>query len=245
VLTAGDPPLPVGKIDAVLHARAGDQLVIERAYQPGRFTSLPATQVIKTTDVPAGARWHEVDVDAAHLAQLPVYRRVLGRLTGDPVRLLPAAPPDDAAARQALLQAMREDPLTAGADLQVHVRHGVVFLSGTIASVGAKVIAERLARTTPGIWDARNSVISDEELSAVARSRALADPHLASVVEEIKVEGGGLYLRLRSTAGPEALRAAVALIKLPGCNAMRIARSADAAPDVGATVGGHGGEAHI
>ena len=56
------------------------------------------------------------------------------------------------------------------------------MFSRWVRTVAGKLVAERLARTTAGVWEAKNRLVSDEELAALARSRALADPQLAGAV---------------------------------------------------------------
>src|SRR5439155_14350373 len=97
-------------------------------------------------DVATGLRWHRVDVRPAEMGRLPLFRRMLGRLTPDLVQLVPPAPTDDTAAQAALERALQEDPLTAHSDLMVRVAHGVAVLDGWLRTMAGKLVAERLAR---------------------------------------------------------------------------------------------------
>src|SRR5205823_4239201 len=101
-----------------------------------------------------------------------------------------------------------EDPLTAHSDLTVRVAHGVAVLDGWLRTMAGKLVAERLARTTPGIWEAKNRLVSDEELAALARSRARADPRLAGALTHVTADLGRLTVRLTLGASAEAQRAA-------------------------------------
>src|SRR6266542_333637 len=157
---------PLGRVDSVLGARSGTQLVVERAFQPGRFTPLAAERVeVSDYDPEADLRWHVVGIDAAAAARLPVYRRALGRLTPDPLQVISPAPGDDAATTQSLAAILASDPLVGMAETRVRVTHGVAVLTGWVQTVGAKVAADRLARTSPGVWDVKNRLVSDEELA--------------------------------------------------------------------------------
>ena len=209
---------PLGRVDAVLHARSGGQIVVERAFQPGRFTPLPSERIAASEyDPTTDLRWHLVDLDAAGVARLPVYRRALGRLTPDPLQIIPPPPGDDAAVTRDLERFLSEDPLVGAADAEVRVVHGVAVLGGWVHTVGAKVAADRLARTTPGIWDVKNRLTSDEELAALARQRVLEDPAAAGAIERIASELGRLTVQVTADARalPEAF--VQSLRSLPGC----------------------------
>jgi hypothetical protein len=66
------------------------------------------------------------------------------------------------------------DPLAEDGEIDLRVRHGVAVLDGWVRTVASKVQGERLARTTPGIWEARNRLFSDEEVTALVRARVVA-----------------------------------------------------------------------
>jgi hypothetical protein len=209
VLTADDPPRPAGKIESVLAARGGDRLLIERAFSPGTYASVLVTQVASTEeDAAAGLRWHRLQLTWAALARTGVYRRTMGRLTPDPQPVTLPPQVDDAAALASLRQALRDDPLTADGEISALVVHGVAFLAGWVRTVGAKVVAERLARTTPGIWEAKNRLLSDEELAAAARRWVRANPLLLAATERVRVDLGRVTLHVRRDAPAAAFAAA-------------------------------------
>ena len=221
VLAAANGAVPLGKIDAVLPARSGARIVVERAFQPGRFTPIAAADVAGSEDDPAtGLRWHRLALTAADLAHLPLYRRDLGRLVPDPLRHLPTAPAPDQATREQVTAALGSDPLTAPSELGVLVVHGIALLDGWVQTLGAKVVAERIARTTPGVWDVKNRLISDEELAALARSAALADPALAALIDSIKVDLGRVVVRLSTSSVADVAQAREAMRGLPRCRAL-------------------------
>jgi hypothetical protein len=85
---------------------------------------------------------------------------------------------------------LEEDPLTAGGDFQVAVQRGVAVLGGWLGTVAGKVAAERLARTTPGIWDAVNRLHSDEETNAALRARLRERLDIAPAVRDVRVSLG-------------------------------------------------------
>jgi hypothetical protein len=207
----------------VLGARSGDRLVIECASYPGRFIALAATEVASSTDdTVTGLRWHRLRLGAADVAHLPVFRRALGRLTADQVRLVLPAPPDDDALRVALQDTLDLDPLTADADLTIEVAHGVALLDGWIHTLGGKVVAERLARTTPGIWEAKNRLVSDEELAALGRQHALADPLLADAIDHLRADLGRLRVHLLPGTRAAARHARDVLGQVPGCREVTV-----------------------
>lgn len=228
----------MGKIDAVLGARSGERLLVERAFQPGRFTPVVTSDVAASEDdATTGLRWHRIAVPPGELARLPLYRRVLGRLIPDPVQLLPPNLPEDTAAQTALQAAVQEEPLTAGADLAVRVVHGVAVLEGWVRTVAGNLVAERLARTTAGVWEAKNRLVSDEELAALARSRALADPQLAGAVAHIAAGLGRVTVHLSPGATAAAARAAHDLGKLPGCREVVVVAPGTATSETGDPAG--------
>jgi hypothetical protein len=114
---------------------------------------------------------------------------VLGRLQPDPSATgAPAAPPaappagDDDAIRDALDGILRADPLIAGSEIRLAVRHGVALLGGWVPTVAAKVQAYRLARTAPGVWEAQAALASDEEIRLLVGGALRARAALATGV---------------------------------------------------------------
>jgi osmotically-inducible protein OsmY len=201
VVLAGDPaPTPAGRIQRVLAARSGSRLLIARAFVPGSFLVAAAADVVSTTtDDRIGLRWHRLRPALAELLAGGSYRRTAGQLVPDPVPA-PAPPPlDDSRAAQVLSRDLAEDPLVSGADVHVYVRHGVALLEGWVGTVGAKLVANRLGRTTAGVWDVVNRLVSDEELVAAVGSQIRADPR-AAAVRGVSVELGRVTLTVADTS---------------------------------------------
>jgi hypothetical protein len=183
--------LPIGRVESVLGASSGDRLLIVRAYLPRSYAFAPTTDVCGfETDPGTHLRWHWLAVTAQGLVARGIFRRDLGRLVRDPfpVPTLPA--PDDRSSAAVLRQILEEDPLTAGGDFQVAVQRGVAVLGGWLGTVAGKVAAERLARTTPGIWDAVNRLHSDEETNAALRARLRERLDIAPAVRDVRVSLG-------------------------------------------------------
>ena len=214
VVAAPPGETPIGRIDSVLAARGGARLVIAVAYFVGRYVAIGEAEVAGTSvDTSTSLRIHTLRLDAAAVRRLPAYRRVLGRLMPDPSLAVPSSYPGDVAAQSALDQALSDDPLMADAAVQARVRYGVAVLTGWVRSVGAKVAADRLARTAPGIWDSRNRLQSDEELTALARRQVVAAPDLARAVQRITVDLGRVSVEVDPASGvdPDATARRLAL----------------------------------
>lgn len=207
VETGAPARAPAGKIESVLMANSGGRMLIERAFFPGRYVVAPVADVSATEyDAAADLRWHHLRTELAEVIRRGVFRRELGRLTPD---LLPSsAPPtpDDAAAMTSLRQAIDGDPLTGDGEITLRVARGVAVLDGWVRVVGAKLMAERLARTTSGIWEARNRLVSDEELRARVGDHVRSASSLATCVTGIEAMLGRLTLVVR--AQPEGTAAA-------------------------------------
>lgn len=203
---AGDAvPTPAGKVLRVLDARSGARLLIARAFAPGWFLVAAASDVVSTiSDELIGVSWHRLRPTLSELLAGGSYRRSMGQLAPDP---MPAPPPqslDDAAATAALTRDLAEDPLVAGGDVCVHVRLGVAVLDGWVGTVGGKVVADRLGRTTLGVWEVVNRLVSDEELVAVVGSALRSDHAAAAAVRGVSVELGRVTLTLtRSDQGSD------------------------------------------
>jgi hypothetical protein len=217
-LVISEPPVEaVGRVDAVLETSRGRRLVVERAYAPGTFVVLdgagltPAGAVGGAPGAPGvaatqeGPRWIVTAARPAALLAGGVYRRVLGRLQPDPLapgRGAPEAPADDAVVREALAAALRADDLLAGSEVRLAVRHGVALLEGWVGTVAAKVQAYRLARGTPGIWEAYARLASDEETRLVVRDALRAHPDLAAAVGAVAADLGRVTVTLLPGAAP-------------------------------------------
>jgi hypothetical protein len=199
VITA--PPVePVGVVERVLPTSRGAQLLVQRAFAYGSYLVLPASGVAAVEDdADLGLRWVVARERVADLVAAGVFRREVGRLRPDP---FPAGRPglpsegDDAGTAQAIEATLATDPLTGGSDLAVRVRHGVAVLEGWTRTVGAKVQADRLARTTPGIWEVRNRLISDEEGRVLVRDSLRARSHVAAVVADFRIVLGRVVVDL-------------------------------------------------
>lgn len=221
---AGQPATPVGTVESVLATSRGLRLIVERAFAPNSYVVLPGESV-DAVDVegdqtpaqePCAVRWVVTHRQPADLMAAGVFRRVLGRLTPDPLPA-PALPtPDDRGARAQLEQSLVNDPLTAGGDLVVRVRHGVAILDGWLHLVAGKVQADRLARTTPGIWQARNRLVSDEELRVVVRNALRALPGAGRLVADFRLELGRAFVLIQgatTSADAEAARRATSAVR--------------------------------
>ncbi len=198
---AGDAaPTPAGRIQRVLSARSGARLLIARAFAPGSFLVAAASDVVSTTfDETIGVPLHRLRPTLADLLAGGFYRRRVGQLAPDPMPAPPSPSLDDAAATAALTRDLAEDPLVAGGDVRVVVRLGVAVLDGWVGTVGAKIVAERLGRTTPGVWEVINRLVSDEELVAVVGSALRSDPRAAAAVRGVSVDLGRVTLTLASS----------------------------------------------
>jgi hypothetical protein len=198
---ARDGWLPAGRVERRLPSKQSDRLLIERAFGRGTYLVARAANVVDVVPLEpvegaAGARWLHLSDTLAALYAGGVFARATGYLTKLPYIPAPPPPPDDARALAALEAALRDDPITAGGDLSLTVTHGVALLGGWTPDVGAKVHAERLARKTPGVWEAINSLLSDEELGALVRQRLLEDAGARSSVLSVSCQLGRVRVAL-------------------------------------------------
>jgi hypothetical protein len=197
VLSARPDLRPVGRVDVVLEAASGTRLVIARAYARGSFVVAAAVELAGSeVSSETGLRWHVLGVPVESLEARGIYRREMGRLTRDPFPTVFGAPRDDAEAAGEVRRALAEDALTRDGEITVRVRHGVAVLEGNLGTVGGKVAAERLARTTPGIWDVVNRLSSDEELGAAVRGRLRFEERVAEGVRDVVARGGVVEVTL-------------------------------------------------
>ena len=243
-LVITSPPVEaVGRVDRVLETSRGQRLVVERAYAPGTFVVLDGAGLTPSDAVAAaatgssgdpggggfaapGPRWVTSAARPAALLAGGVFRRVLGRLQPDPSATgAPAAalaPPagDDDAIRDALDGILRADPLIAGGEIRLAVRHGVALLGGWVPTVAAKVQAYRLSRTAPGVWEAQASLASDEEIRLLVGRALRARPELAAGVSGLDVALGRVTVALLPDT-PAALATGVlrAVRTVPGVRA--------------------------
>jgi len=192
---AGDEP--VGRVESVLHAASGDRLVIVRAFTRTSYVVAVTSDLARSDyDGDMGLTWHTLAVPFETLLARGMFRREMGRLVRDPLpHVWGASRPDDVV--QAGLRAdLEQDPLTRDSELSVRVSRGVAVLEGWIGTVGGKVVAERLARTTPGVWDAANRLASDEELVGAVGPRLRTDPEVAAAVGTVAIRLGQVRVSL-------------------------------------------------
>jgi hypothetical protein len=192
-----DDGAPVGRVESVLRSASGDRLLIARAFSRGGYLNAPVSEIGRSEDDPKlGLRWHSLCVPVQTLLSRGIFKRVMGRLVPDAYPSAFGSPRDDAEARADVLAALANEPLTREIGLNVHVRHGVAILEGIIGTVGGKVVAERIARVTPGVWDAVNRIVADEELSGAIRARLRLDGRLAAAIRDVSVKQGEITLDL-------------------------------------------------
>ena len=98
------------------------------------------------------------------------------------------------------------------------MRYGVALLGGWVPTVTAKVQAYRLARTTPGVWEAQASLASDEEIRLLVSGALRARPDLAPGVSGLDVALGRVTVALLPDT-PSALAPACCApcARCPGC----------------------------
>ncbi|MDQ3703036.1 MAG: BON domain-containing protein [Chloroflexota bacterium] len=203
---AGSTLSPVGTVDSVLATSHGVRLVVERAFAPGTYVVVPGESVsaVRVDAEEPGApgatavRWVIARCRPEDLSARGVFSRVVGRLTPFPLAA-PAPTPilDDRAAALQLEQVLRDDPFTAAGGLTVRVRYGVAILDGWLRLAVGKVQADRMARATPGVWQVRNRLISDEELRSLVQNVLHALPGASSQVTDVRLELGHVIVRLR------------------------------------------------
>jgi hypothetical protein len=183
-------------------------------------------------------------VTATRPAALPaggVYRRVLGRLRPDALAAAggtpapPAPAGDDGATRAALEGSLRADPLLAGSEVRVAVRHGVALLGGWVPTVASKVQAYRLARTAPGVWEAHASLASDEETRLLVGGALRARPDLAAGVAGVEVALGLVTVALLPDASPAVAAGVLSAVRtVPGVRAAATSVGVGAPPGASA-----------
>lgn len=129
----------------------------------------------------------------------------------------------DIVGQQAVHKSLREAIGGTATQVGVAVRDGIVTLSGTVATVGAKFAAEDAAQRVPGVRAVANdlSVRRVGESSAAELARrivaALGELELGpDAALAVGVQSG--WVRLRGTVGHDADRiaAAACLRRLPG-----------------------------
>ncbi len=192
---AGDEP--VGRVESILHAASGDRLVIVRAFTRTSYVVAVASDIARSEhDAAVRLTWHTLAVSLETLLGRGTFRREMGRLVRDPLpHVWGASRPNDVVQAELRVD-LEQDPLTRDSELLVRVSRGVAVLEGWIGTVGGKVVAERLARTTPGVWDAVNRLASDEELVGAVGPRLRTDPEVAAAVGAVAIRLGQVRVSL-------------------------------------------------
>ena len=208
----------------MLSSASGVRLVVARAFSRAGYVVCPAGDVTRSETDARGLVWHTVRTGIDEIARAGVYRREMGRLVRDPFPMPYGAPkPDDVVAHD-LRGALSDDALTSDAEVDVYVRHGVALLEGWIGTVGGKVIAERIARTTPGVWDAINRLTSDDELVGAVRAHVRRAGSVADAIQDLKVVRGTVRITLLpGSTGPTAELENAAL-EVPGVRSVELTR---------------------
>jgi len=192
---AGDEP--AGRIESVLHAASGDRLVIVRAFSRTNYLVGMASDIGHSEhDADMDLTWHRLAVPIETLLARGTFRREMGRLVPDPHPHVWGAARPDSVVEADLREDLKQDPLTRDGELVVRVSRGVAVLEGWTGTVGGKVVAERLARTTPGVWDAVNRVASDEELIGALGPQLRTDPLVAAAVGAVAIKLGRVRVSL-------------------------------------------------
>ena len=214
----------VGRVESVLSSASGERLLIARAFSKGGYVVVARSDVASTEADGDGLTWHTLSLDGAEVASRGVFRRSLGRLMPDPFPAPYGQPRPDDEAEAELRATLRDDPLTREEEIEPRVRHGVAVLEGLIGTVGGKVVAERLARTTPGVWDALNRLHSDEELLSAVRVAVRRAGAIADAIQDVSVARGVVTVSLLSetTAAVERAEIERACRTVPGVRAVEV-----------------------
>ena len=182
-----------------------------------------ANDVVSRETDELGLVWHTLGVSPQDVARAGVYRREMGRLVKDPFPLPFGAARPDGEAETALRAALAEDPLTRAAVIETRVSRGVAILAGWIDTVGGKVIAERIARLTAGVWDAVNRLTSDDELVGAVRRSVRQAGSIADVVQDLVVRRGSVRLTLLPGGESAAERLKAVCQGEPGVRSVEVA----------------------
>lgn len=226
VLSAPPALEPAGRIESVLHARSGERLLIALAFSRGRYIVCAPQEIVSTDDDSVtGLRWHTLDVKLSDLLARGTFRRVAGRLTPDPLPSTYGAPHPDADTAAEIGTAIAAAPLTKDAEIVAVVRRGVAVIDGWIGTVAGKVAAERITRLIPGVWEAVNRIVSDEELRAAVGDRLRADERFAQDVEELALRHGRVTITLRPGSPPHTVAAIERAVALPGVREVAVRRA--------------------
>ena len=86
------------------------------------------------------------------------------------------------------------------------------------------MVAERSARTSAGVWDAVNRLVSDDELVGAVRAHVRRAGALADAIQELRVEHATVRITLLPgrDVDSDALRRVAA--EVPGVRAVELAR---------------------
>ncbi len=107
----------------------------------------------------------------------------------------------DTELRDAVLNAIEEDPRIDRNELTVIAEDGVVTLVGTVPTISAKRAAASDARNTVGVWRVKNDImvnpieITDDVLEQEVSEAIARDPYLESFDIEPNAENGVVTLR--------------------------------------------------
>ena len=214
----------VGRIESVLTSVSGVRLVVARAFAKYGYVVCASGDVARTDTDAYGLTWHSLSITAEDAARAGVFRRELGRLVRDPFPMPFGAPRADDAAEAELGAALLDDPLTRDGEIAAHVTHGVAVLDGWIPTVGGKVIAERIARTIPGVWDAVNRLTSDDELVGAVRAHVRRAGSIADAIQDLKVERGTVRITLLPDGAAAADELKRVAAEVPGVRGVALTR---------------------
>jgi osmotically-inducible protein OsmY/sporulation protein YlmC with PRC-barrel domain len=115
-----------------------------------------------------------VDVDAEQLAALPQYQ----------------APESDASLQADIEQRSKAVPAMVEnqAAVAIDVQQGVVSLQGRVPSDADRHALNHMARSTKGVWEVRDNLVSDESLERAVTQALSSDPRTADKAKGLAVE---------------------------------------------------------
>ena len=215
---------PVGRVESVLSSASGVRLVVARAFSRAGYVVCKAADVVRTETDENGLVWHTVGRGVEEIVRTGVFRREMGRLVRDRFPMPFGASLPDEVAEADLRGAFANDALTRDGEVEVRVKHGVAVLEGWIGTVGGKVIAERIARTTPGVWDAVNRLTSDDELVGAVRAHVRRAGAIADVIQDLKVARGTVRITLLPNVDAAPAELERVTREVPGVRGFELAR---------------------
>ncbi|MGI8423871.1 MAG: BON domain-containing protein [Chloroflexota bacterium] len=212
----------VGRVERALPVASGECLVVARAFSRTGYVVCKASDVVGSETDERGLVWHTLRMGMEAVLRVGVFRREMGRLVKD---LHPApygAAKPDPAVEADLREAFEEDSLTRDGEMETRVTHGVAVLSGWIDTVGGKVVAERIARSTPGVWDAVNRLTSDDELVGAVRRAVRGAGRISDAIQDLKVRRGAVQISLLPGAGDVAAEIAAVCAAVPAVRTVEV-----------------------